>query len=132
MSEAHALEFGDLLKDWRAHRRVSQLALSAESGISQRHISFLETGRSRPSRAMVLALADSLDVPLRERNALLQSAGFTAVYSERPLDDARTARADRNRRQAKPTYHPAHRPNERPCRGRLRYWPSIMERSSSS
>lgn len=90
MSEAHALEFGDLLKDWRNHRRVSQLSLSAESGISQRHISFLETGRSRPSRAMVLALSDSLDIPLRERNALLQSAGFAAVYSERPLDTEAT------------------------------------------
>jgi transcriptional regulator with XRE-family HTH domain len=94
MSEAalhEALEFGALLKDWRAHRRVSQLDLSTLSGISQRHISFLETGRSRPSRAMVLALSDSLDIPLRERNALLQSAGFAAVYPEAPLDGPRTA-----------------------------------------
>jgi transcriptional regulator with XRE-family HTH domain len=85
------LDFGALLKDWRQHRRVSQLGLSSLSGISQRHISFLETGRSRPSRATVLALSESLDIPLRERNALLQSAGFAAAYSERPLDGSRTA-----------------------------------------
>lgn len=94
MSEATAAEvvdFGALLKDWRQHRRVSQLGLSTISGISQRHISFLETGRSRPSRAMVLALSESLDVPLRERNALLQSAGFAATYSERPLSGEKTA-----------------------------------------
>jgi len=80
------VNFSALLKDWRQHRRVSQLGLSTLSGISQRHISFLETGRSRPSRAMVLALADSLDVPLREQNALLQSAGFAPAWSESPLD----------------------------------------------
>lgn len=85
-ADAPIVDFGALLKDWRAHRRVSQLDLSTLSGISQRHISFLETGRSRPSRAMVLALADSLDVPLREQNALLQSAGFTPAWSESPLD----------------------------------------------
>lgn len=93
MSEAvltEPLDFGSLLKDWRQHRRVSQLGLSMQSGISQRHISFLETGRSRPSRTMVLALADSLDVPLREQNALLQSAGFTPAYSEGPLEGAGT------------------------------------------
>jgi transcriptional regulator with XRE-family HTH domain len=93
MSETTAsgvLDFGAILKDWRQHRRVSQLALASHSGISQRHISFLETGRSRPSRPMVLALSDSLDIPLRERNALLQSAGYAAVYSERPLADEDT------------------------------------------
>jgi transcriptional regulator with XRE-family HTH domain len=67
---------------------MSQLALATHSGISQRHISFLETGRSNPSRGMVLALSDSLDIPLRERNTLLQSAGFSAAYAEQPLDDA--------------------------------------------
>ncbi|MFV2089585.1 MAG: helix-turn-helix domain-containing protein [Pseudomonadales bacterium] len=88
---AGVLDFGTILKDWRQHRRVSQLALSSHSGISQRHISFLETGRSKPSRPMVLALSDSLDIPLRERNALLQSAGYAAVYSERPLASEETA-----------------------------------------
>ena len=87
MSEA-ALQFGNVLRSWRHHRRVSQLELSAESGISQRHISFLETGRSHPSRATVLALSDSLDIPLRERNALLRSAGFNGIYEEQTLDDA--------------------------------------------
>lgn len=94
MSEAVVaapLDFGALLKDWRQHRRVSQLGLSSLSGISQRHISFLETGRSRPSRAMVLALADTLDVPLREQNALLHSAGFTPAYADGPLEGAGTA-----------------------------------------
>jgi len=80
-------DFGTLLKDWRQYRRVSQLNLSSLCGVSQRHISFLETGRSRPSRATVLALADSLNVPLREQNALLQSAGFAPAWSEDPLDN---------------------------------------------
>ena len=86
-----APEFGSLLKDWRQHRRMSQLSLSVHSGISQRHISFLETGRSNPSRGMVLALSDSLDIPLRERNTLLQSAGYSAVYSEESLTNAANA-----------------------------------------
>ncbi|MAT84206.1 MAG: transcriptional regulator [Gammaproteobacteria bacterium] len=80
-------EFGHLLRHWRQHRRLSQLALSGRCGISQRHISFLETGRARPSRPTVLALADALDVPLRERNALLQRSGFAAAYGEGALDD---------------------------------------------
>jgi transcriptional regulator with XRE-family HTH domain len=79
--------FPQMLKQWRAYRHISQLDLATESGISQRHISFLETGRSKPSRPMVLALADSLDIPLRERNTLLQSAGYHAVFSEGRLDD---------------------------------------------
>ena len=83
-------DFGAVLRDWRNHRRLSQLALSGESGISQRHISFLETGRSQPSRATVLALSDSLDIPLRERNVLFHSAGYSAAYSEQPLDDEST------------------------------------------
>lgn len=82
------VDFGSVLRDWRRHRRMSQLDLATHSGISQRHISFLETGRSNPSRGMVLALSDSLDIPLRERNTLLQSAGFSAAYAEQPLDDA--------------------------------------------
>lgn len=84
-------QFGHLLRDWRQHRRLSQLALSTRSGISQRHISFLETGRSRPSRPTVLALSDALDIPLRERNALLQRGGFAPLYGEAPLDGAAMA-----------------------------------------
>jgi transcriptional regulator with XRE-family HTH domain len=77
---------GDLLKMWRSRRRVSQLDLAAAAGVSPRHLSFLETGRSRPSREMVLHLAEHLDVPLRERNALLTAAGFAPLYRESPLD----------------------------------------------
>lgn len=82
-----AADFGRLLRDWRQHRRLSQLALSSRSGISQRHISFLETGRARPSRPTVIALSDALDIPLRERNALLQRSGYAPAYSEAPLND---------------------------------------------
>lgn len=86
--ELHAAtDFGTVLRDWRHHRRLSQLALATQSGISQRHISFLETGRSNPSQPMVLALSESLDIPLRERNALLHSAGYAACYAEQPLDE---------------------------------------------
>jgi transcriptional regulator with XRE-family HTH domain len=74
--------FGELLKQWRATRRVSQLALAHEAEVSARHISFLETGRARPSREMVLVLASALDIPLRERNGMLAAAGFAAVYAE--------------------------------------------------
>ena len=78
---------GDLLREWRQRRRLSQLELSLEAEISTRHLSFLETGRSQPSREMVLRLADQLDVPLRDRNLLLHAAGYAPVFPERPLDD---------------------------------------------
>jgi transcriptional regulator with XRE-family HTH domain len=78
--------FGRLLRQWRAVRGVSQLGLAVEAGTSTRHLSFMETGRSRPSREMVLRLAEALDVPLRERNALLGAAGFAAIYRESDLD----------------------------------------------
>jgi transcriptional regulator with XRE-family HTH domain len=71
---------GHLLRDWRTRRRMSQLDLASEAGISARHLSFVETGRSRPSREMVLHLADRLDVPLRERNALLMAGGFAPTF----------------------------------------------------
>src|SRR5688572_20441002 len=77
---------GPLLRTWRERRRLSQLELAGRAGVSARHLSFLETGRSKPSREMVLHLAEELDVPLRDRNALLAAAGFAAVYPERPLD----------------------------------------------
>jgi transcriptional regulator with XRE-family HTH domain len=75
------------IRDWRQRRRRSQLDLALDAEISARHLSFLETGRSRPSREMVLRLAEKLEVPLRERNALLVAAGFAPVFPERPLDD---------------------------------------------
>src|SRR4051794_24767870 len=77
---------GELLRDWRLRRRLSQLDLALESGVSARHLSFLETGRSRPSRAMVLRLAEKLEVPLRDRNRLLLAAGFAPAFDERPLE----------------------------------------------
>ncbi|WP_448623579.1 helix-turn-helix domain-containing protein [Geodermatophilus sp. URMC 64] len=77
---------GSLLRTWRQRRRLSQLDLSNEAGVSARHLSFLETGRVRPSREMVLHLADSLEVPLRARNELLVAAGFAPVYARRGLD----------------------------------------------
>jgi transcriptional regulator with XRE-family HTH domain len=85
--------FGEHLRHWRQHRRLSQLDLAQEAEISTRHLSFVETGRSVPSREMVLRLAERLDVPLRERNALLVAAGYAPMYRERPLDDPALAPA---------------------------------------
>ena len=78
---------GPLLRAWRERRRISQLELALRAGSSARHISFVETGRSRPSEEMVLRLAEQLDVPVRERNALLLAAGYAPHYPETPLDD---------------------------------------------
>jgi len=82
-----SIGIGDLLRDWRQRRRLSQLDLSNEAEVSARHLSFVETGRSKPSRELVLHLAEHLDVPLRERNSLLMAAGYAPVYRERSLDD---------------------------------------------
>jgi transcriptional regulator with XRE-family HTH domain len=79
---------GDLLRSWRQRRRLSQLDLSVEAEVSARHLSFVETGRSKPSRELLLHLAEHLEVPLRERNSLLLAAGYAPVYQERSLDDA--------------------------------------------
>ena len=79
--------FGPLLREWRRRRRVSQLDLACQGNISTRHLSFLETGRSRPSREMVLHLAEQLDVPLREQNTLLTAAGFAPVFRASTLTD---------------------------------------------
>lgn len=78
---------GPLLRDWRRRRRLSQLDLALDAGVSARHLSFVETGRSRPSREMVLHLADQLEVPLRDRNGMLLAAGYAPAYAERRLDD---------------------------------------------
>ncbi|GGX01835.1 helix-turn-helix domain-containing protein [Streptomyces chartreusis] len=78
---------GPLLRAWREQRRVSQLELALRADSSARHISFIETGRSRPSEEMVLRLAEHLEVPVRERNALLLAAGYAPRYPETPLDD---------------------------------------------
>jgi transcriptional regulator with XRE-family HTH domain len=78
---------GEMLRSWRRRRSLSQLELSLNAGISSRHLSFLETGRSQPSREMVLQLAAELEVPPRERNSLLLAAGFAPLYTERSLDE---------------------------------------------
>jgi transcriptional regulator with XRE-family HTH domain len=78
---------GPLLKDWRSRRRLSQMDLANEAGVSTKHLSFVETGRSRPSRELLMTLARHLDVPLRERNALLLAAGYAPRYRETAIDD---------------------------------------------
>ena len=78
---------GALLREWRQRRKLSQLALALAADVSQRHLSFVESGRTQPSREMVLRLATHLELPLRERNRLLLAAGFAPLYPERPLDD---------------------------------------------
>src|SRR3954449_796127 len=82
---------GEQLRDWRQRRRLSQLDLALDAQISTRHLSFLETGRATPSRDMVLRLAECLEVPLRERNALLLAAGFAPVFPERSFEDPELA-----------------------------------------
>src|ERR1700754_1962089 len=84
---------GALLREWRVRRRLSQLDLACEAGISTRHLSFIEMGRSQPSREMILHLAEGLEVPWRERNNLLLAAGYAPVYSAKPLEDAALAAA---------------------------------------
>ncbi len=79
--------FPALLRGWRQKRRLSQLELALSSGVSQRHVSFLESGRANPSRNMILQLSEALDVPLRERNDLLTAAGFAPLFRTRALDD---------------------------------------------
>ena len=82
---------GALLRDWRRRRRLSQMDLALEAGVSTRHLSFIETGRARPSPEMVLTLAAELEVPLRQRNRLLLAAGYAPVYEERAMDDPEMA-----------------------------------------
>jgi transcriptional regulator with XRE-family HTH domain len=77
---------GDLLREWRRRRRLSQFELALEAGVSSRHLSFVENGRSRPSAQMVLQLAEHLDVPLRDRNRLLLAAGYAPAFAQRELD----------------------------------------------
>ncbi|CAH0341029.1 helix-turn-helix transcriptional regulator [Rhizobium sp. CECT 9324] len=84
---------GDILREWRRRRHLSQLDLALEADISQRHLSFIESGRASPSREMLLRLAERLDVPLRERNPILLAAGYAPLYLQRPLDDPALAAA---------------------------------------
>ena len=84
---------GTLLREWRQRRRMSQLELAVEAEVSSRHLSFIETGRSQPSREMVLHLAEELAVPMRERNVLLVAAGYAPIFAQRSLDDPALAAA---------------------------------------
>lgn len=96
MSKTHTKSVrpaGQLLREWRQRRRMSQLQFACDAEISTKHLSFIETGRSQPSRDMVLRLAELLEIPLRERNALLVAAGFAPVFPERALDDPALALA---------------------------------------
>ena len=79
--------FPHLLKTWRQKRRLSQLDLALSAGVSQRHLSYLESGRAKPSRNMIFQLSETLEVPLRDRNDWLLAAGFAPVFKARPLDD---------------------------------------------
>lgn len=88
-----SLSFGDLLRLWRQRRRFSQLALALDVDISQRHLSFIESGRSTPSRDIILRLAEHLRVPLHDQNRLLVSAGHAPAFGERPLSDPDMAKA---------------------------------------
>ncbi len=92
-SAAATKPVGDLLREWRQRRRMSQLDFAGEAEISARHLSFIETGRAQPSRDMILRLAERLGIPLRERNLLLVAAGFAPVFAERKLDDPALAAA---------------------------------------
>src|SRR6195952_3190777 len=107
---------GDHLREWRQRRHLSQLDLAGDAEISARHLSFVETGRSAPSREVVLRLAERLDVPLRERNVLLVAAGYAPAFSQRSLEDP----ALKSARQAIDLVLRAHEPN--PALAYDRHW----------
>src|ERR1700742_1547583 len=107
---------GDHLREWRQRRHLSQLDLAGDAEISARHLSFVETGRSAPSRDVVLKLAERLNVPLRERNIMLVAAGFAPAFPQRPLDDPALKAA----RQAVDLVLKAHEPN--PALAVDRHW----------
>jgi transcriptional regulator with XRE-family HTH domain len=94
MSQATMEHPGELLRDWRRRRNVSQLDLAHRAGVSARHVSFIETGRARPTSAMILRLADQLAVPLREQNRLLLAGGHAPVHPEHSLADPPMAQAN--------------------------------------
>lgn len=110
------LNIGEHLREWRQRRHLSQLDLASDADISARHLSFVETGRSAPSREMVLKLAERLDVPLRERNVLLVAAGYAPAFPQRALDDP----ALRSAREAIDLVLRAHEPN--PALAYDRHW----------
>jgi transcriptional regulator with XRE-family HTH domain len=97
---------GRLIREWRTRRSLSQMALASDSAVSTRYLSFIETGRARPSREMVLHLAEQLEVPLRERNRLLMAAGYAPSFGQRSLDDEQMAPV----REALDRFLEAHQP----------------------
>ncbi len=115
---------GDLIRDWRTRRRMSQLDLALEAGISQRHLSFVESGRASPSRDVVEMLCEHLELPLRERNVVLLSAGFAPAYSERKLSDPSMAAA----RAAVERVLKGHEPN--PALAVDRWWNLVMSNAA--
>jgi len=106
--------FGHALRTWRTRRRVSQLDLTLRTGTTQRHVSFLESGRSAPGRAMIVRLAEALELPIRERNDLLLTAGFAPAYPESRLED--------------PALEPVRTALERVLRGHLPYPAVVVDR----
>lgn len=119
-----ALPVGEQLRAWRQRRRLSQLDLACEAGISTRHLSFVETGRARPGRDMLLHLAERLEVPLRARNGLLLAAGYAPFLAERPLEDPALAAA----RAAVTQVLKGHEPN--PALALDRHW-TLLEANAA-
>jgi transcriptional regulator with XRE-family HTH domain len=117
---------GSLLREWRQRRRLSQMNLAGDAEISTRHLSFIETGRSSPSRDVVLRLAERLDVPLRARNGLLAAAGYAPMFSERPLDDPALVAA----REAIEHLLRAHEPN--PAVAIDRHWTLVANNQAAA
>jgi DNA-binding XRE family transcriptional regulator len=119
-------EIGDLLKQWRARRHLSQMTLAHEVDVSPKHLSFIETGRSRPSVEMVLTLARHLDVPLREQNDLLLAAGFAPRFSETSLDDPHMAQVLKSLQRLLDTHEPY------PGLALDRHWNVILANSAAT
>lgn len=124
--DLRAYSFGELLRRWRRRRRMSQLDLALDAGVSSRHISFVETGRSTPSRAMVLRLAAVLDVPPREQNRLLTAAGLAPVYAERSLDEPDMVAVRRGVQSVLDAYHPY------PCVAVDRHWTILQANAGAA
>lgn len=118
--------FGALMRHWRKRRRLSQLDLAVGADVSSRHLSFIETGRSAPSRAMVLRLAAALDVPQREQNQLLVAAGLAPEYTERSLDDPEMAAVRDGVERVLTAYEPY------PCLAVDRSWTIVRTNTSAS
>jgi transcriptional regulator with XRE-family HTH domain len=123
-SPTHPARVGELIRDWRSRRRMSQRDQALEAGVSQRHLSFVESGRSSPSRDMVETLCEHLELPLRERNVVLLSAGFAPAFAERKLSDPSMAAA----RAAVELVLKAHEPN--PALVVDRWWNLLMANGS--